>query len=294
MPVSQATKDAQKRYHNKKKEKEEYQLKVSLRNRQNYLRRKEKTQSHKQTNNSNNISNEIIVNKIDSNEIIEPVIEPENKPEIKEEIKEDITPEIKPEIKEEIKEPLKEDITPEIKEEIKPEIKEEIKEPIKEDITPEIKPEITEQMKNNLVNEIINKEDTIKRKINVGYTHNELLEDKDFKQIIIEDIENEKYNIEDLTPEERKAVNDIIQEIKAEKLNNEVIKITDNKRRKQMYEDIYRPIGEENPIKPINKPYKLSNNNKDLEKFKHKRTLRKIIKTLKPKSLKNIQRVLFY
>jgi hypothetical protein len=61
-----------------------------------------------------------------------------------------------------------------------------------------------------------------------------------------------------------------------------------------MYEDIYKPIGEEKPIKPINKPYKLSNNNRDLEKFKHKRTLRKIIKTLKPKSLKNIQRVLFY
>ena len=43
MPVSQATKEAQKRYYNKKKENEEYQLKVSLRNRQNYLRRKEKT-----------------------------------------------------------------------------------------------------------------------------------------------------------------------------------------------------------------------------------------------------------
>jgi hypothetical protein len=122
-------------------------------------------------------------------------------------------------------------------------------------------------MKNNLVNEIINKEDTIKRKIKAGYTPNELLEDNEFKQIITEDIENEKYNIEDLTPEERKAVNDIIQEIKAEKLNNEVIKIADKKRQEAVNKYIlHRPIEEEKPIKPINKPYKLSNNNKRFRK----------------------------
>ena len=278
MPYNQILKDAQQRYLEKNKDNEDYKLKVSLRNRQNYLRRKEKGLTKNK--NSTNNNNEIVVNKIDSIEIIEPV--KKDSIEIIEPVNKDSNNSI------EIIEPVKEDIKPieQVKEDIKPVNKD-------SNNSIEINPDI-EQIKNNVVNSIINYEDNEKKIINKleqGYTPEDILKDNEIKTIIKEDLENENnYNLNDLTPEEKNTVKSIIQEITAYKLNRETDKRKQEKNNLLGKTEI--KFEEDKPIPPINKPYKLSNtNNKDLDKFKHKRTLRRIIQTLKPKSLKNIQRI---
>ena len=65
----------QNKYYNQNKDNEEFKLRIAIRNRENYLKRKLKSQSLKQLNISDNQDSNIIVNKLEINETIEPVNE---------------------------------------------------------------------------------------------------------------------------------------------------------------------------------------------------------------------------
>ena len=266
----------QNKYYNQNKDNEEFKLRIAIRNRENYLKRKLKSQSLKQLNISDKEDSNIIVNKLDINETIEPIKEiiPETKaiepiepikeiiPETKaiEPVKE-IIPDIKP------IEPIK-DIIPETKA-IEP------IEPIKE-IIPETKP--IEPIK-EIIPETKPIEQTI---INILKTpeNNELLKTIEIDSDNENDLEfNNTIDI----------IKNVVKEIAIQKLNEDL----DLKRQSKYYDNQlkhFKNKGFNNAdIKPINKIYNNTTpKNDNINLFKTKRNLRQIIKNLKPKTLKRI------
>ena len=247
----------QNKYYNQNKDNEEFKLRIAIRNRENYLKRKLKSQSLKQLNISDNQDSNIIVNKLEINETIEPVNE--------------IIPETK------AIEPVNE-IIPETKaiepvNEIIPETKP--IEPIKE-IIPETKPI-------EPVNEIIPETKPIEQTIiNILKTpeNNELLKT----------IENDSDNENDLEFNNTiDIIKNVVKEIAIQKLNEDL----DLKRQSKYYDNQlkhFKNKGFNNAdIKPINKIYNNTTpKNDNINLFKTKRNLRQIIKNLKPKTLKRI------
>ena len=304
----------QKKYYNQNKDNEDFKLRIAIRNRENYLKRKLKSQSLKQLNISDNQDSNIIVNKLEINEPIETVKEiipetkpiepietvkeiiPETKPIVPIETVKDIIPETKPiEPIETVKEiiPETKPIEPiETVKEIIPETK--AIEPIEtvKEIIPETKPiEPIETVK-----EIIPETKAIEP------ISNNIIETKPIEQTIInilktpennellKTIENDSDNENDLEFNNTiDIIKNVVKEIAIQKLNEDL----DLKRQSKYYDNQlkhFKNKGFNNAdIKPINKIYNNTTpKNDNINLFKTKRNLRQIIKNLKPKTLKRI------
>jgi len=245
----------QKKYYQKNKDNEEFKLKIALKNRENYLKRKNKQLTMKQLNINETENKDLIVNKLDNGDLIVNKID-------NEEVKQDIKPiENMNEVKQDIKpiENMNEE-TEEI-EEVNLTKKQSEK---AEQIITGIKEEIKSYMNSN------------------NYNNNLFFNKK------LEEIDENDEEFKELINEINKNLQ---QRITIEDINKEVEIRNQRKQAENKEKDLFfKPFEKDNYIKPINKIHKksLNNQNIDIQRFKTKRYLRTIIKKAKPQTLRKL------